>query len=268
MIPAPLFPDLPAKPAGGRQDGIARFGTGTLVLPWLGVLACRNECLRSALCNRFVAAFRVVGAVATDARDNLLGGYLVEQARQHWGIAGGIVGHLDRPDFQRGRVNAKVDLAPLATVVGTMLLRLPLAFAQHLDACTVDQQVQSRRRRLRSDRHRKTLLAPADRAEVGHLPVQSGQPEQTLRHTHGLAQGQIEQALNGQAELDRRLAVLRTAAPLAARTAVPAHVLVQPDQQRAAGFQCRVVVFPVGRSVLQLYGSNHAVSLPVLRLGR
>jgi len=134
-------------------------------------------------------------------------------------------------DFQRGRVNAQVNLAPLTTVVGTMLFGLPLTFAQLLDAGAVDQQVQSRRRRLCLHRHRKNLLAPADGAEVGHLPVQTRQLEQTLRHAHCLTQRQVEQALNRQTELNRRLAVLRAAVPLVTGTAVPAHVLVQPDEQ-------------------------------------
>jgi hypothetical protein len=41
------------------------------------------------------------------------------------------------------------------------------------------------------------LLTPADGAEVRHLPVQASELEQALRHTHRLAQGQIEQALDG-----------------------------------------------------------------------
>lgn len=76
------------------------------------------------------------------------------------------------------------------------------------------------------------------------------------------AQGQVEQALNRQAELDRRLAVLRTPAPLAAGTAVPVHVLVQPDEQVATRLQRRVVVFPIGRSVLRFCSGTHADSLP------
>jgi hypothetical protein len=94
------------------------------------------------------------------------------------------------------------------------------------------------------------LLAPANGAEVRHLSVQAGKLEQALRHAHRLAQGQIEQALDSQAKLDRRLAVLRSTAPLTAGTAVPAHVLVQPDEKRAARFQRRVAVFPISRSVL------------------
>jgi hypothetical protein len=87
------------------------------------------------------------------------------------------------------------------------------------------------------------FLAPADGTEVRHLPVQAGQLEQALRHPHRLTQRQIEQALDGQAELDRRLAVLWTAATLAAGTAVPAQILVQPDEQRATGLQRCVVFF-------------------------
>ena len=105
------------------------------------------------------------------------------------------------------------------------------------------------------------LLASADGTKVGHLPVRASKPEQALRHAHRLAQGQVKQALDGQAELDRRLAVLRAAAPLAARTNVPAHVFVQPDEQGATRLQRRVVVFPVGRSVLRFSWGTHAVSL-------
>ena len=106
------------------------------------------------------------------------------------------------------------------------------------------------------------LLAPANGAEVGHLPVQASELEQALRHAHRLAQGQIEQALDRQAKLDRRLAVLRATVSLAAGTAVPAHVLVQPDEQGAARLQRRVVVFPVGHSVFRFCWGAHTVSLP------
>ena len=54
----------------------------------------------------------------------------------------------------------------------------------------------------------------------------------------------------------------------AAGAAVPAHVLVQPNQQLAARFQRRVVFLPVGRSVLRFYRGTHAVSLPAQQLGR
>jgi hypothetical protein len=46
-----------------------------------------------------MTALCVIGAVATAARDVLFFGNLVEQARQHGRVAGGIVSHLDGPDF-------------------------------------------------------------------------------------------------------------------------------------------------------------------------
>lgn len=156
----------------------------------------QNHRLCPTLRNRFVTAFGVVGTIAADARDGLVSGNLVEQARQYWCTAGGIVCHFDGPDFQRVRVNSKVDLAPLAKVVGPMLFSFPLAFAQHFDARAVDLKLQSRCRRLRSNPHKKMLLATANGAEVGNLPVQASELEQALRHTHRLAQGQIEQALD------------------------------------------------------------------------
>jgi hypothetical protein len=85
------------------------------------------------------------------------------------------------------------------------------------------------------------LLAPANGAEVVYLPVQARALEQALRHAHRLAQGQVGQALNCQAELDCRLAVLWAAAPLAAGTAVPTHALVQQDKQGAPRLQRGVV---------------------------
>lgn len=93
--------------------------------------------------------------------------------------------------------------------------------------------------RLHPDRHRKRLLAPAGGAEVGHLPVQARQLEQALGHAHRLAQRQIGQALDRQTELNCRVPVHGRATPLAAGTTVPAHILVQPDQQLATRFQCR-----------------------------
>lgn len=86
-----------------------------------------------------------------------------------------------------------------------------------------------------------------------------------MRNARRLAQRQIEQALDRQAKLKRRLAVFRAAAPIAAGTAVPAHVLVQPGEQRTARFERRI--FPGGRSVLWLCWGTHAVSLRAHRLG-
>ncbi len=69
---------------------------------------------------------------------------------------------------------------------------------------------------------------------VRHRPVEASQAPQALCHAHGLTQGQIEQALDAQAELDRLVAERLAAPSLAARLAMPAHRRVKPDEQRAA----------------------------------
>ena len=267
MIAGPCLPYFSAKAARGGQDGIASFSAGMLILPWLGVLAGWDDGLHTALRNSPMAALGVIGAITIDARDALPLDDLLEQARQHRGVAGGVVGHLDRPDLQRIGVNVQVDLAPLTTIIGSMLLRFPLAFAKHLDARAIDQHVQSRGGRPSVNHHRQALPAPADGAEVRHLPVQAGQVEQALRHSHRLAQGQVEQALDRQAELNRCLAVLRDSPAVAAGAAVPAHVLVQLDEQRATGLQCCVIFFQIGRTILRLCWGTHDDSLPAHRLG-
>ena len=192
VIAAPLISDFSTQQARGRQDGVAGYGARTMVLPWLGVLVSGDNRLRPKLRNRFVTAFGVVGTITVDAGDDLVGGNLVQQARPHRRITGSVVGYFDSPDFQCGRINCEVDLAPLATVVGPMLFGLTPAFTEHLDASAVDKEVQSRCCRLRADRHEKMLLAPAYGTEVGQLPVQASKLEQALRHTHRLAQGQAK----------------------------------------------------------------------------
>jgi hypothetical protein len=78
VVGAPLLPDFPAKPVRGRQESVAGCGPRALSLSWLGVLASRDNRLRSTFRNRFVTAFGVEGTIAADAGDDLIGGNLVE----------------------------------------------------------------------------------------------------------------------------------------------------------------------------------------------
>jgi len=142
-----------------------------------------------------------------------------------------------------------------------MFLRLPLAFTEHFDATAVDQKMQACCRCLRFDRYGGMFLTPANGAEIRHLPVQTGQLEQALRHSHCLTQRQIKQALDRQAELNGLIAVLLRASPLATKFAVPAHLRVQPDEQRATCFERLVVRLPV-RCAVFLSSRFHAPSLP------
>lgn len=127
--------------------------------------------------------------------------------------------------------------------------------------------MQTRRGRAAWNDHLAMLLAPAHRAVVRRWPIQPRQPEQALLHAHGLAQREVEQAFDRQAELDGRIAEGRSTPALADRSAVPAHVAVQPDHQRATRFERCVVGLPVSGLVLWRVGLAHAVILSRL-LGR
>jgi hypothetical protein len=142
-----------------------------------------------------------------------------------------------------------------------MLLRLPFALAKHLDACAVHQQVRTRRGRHSADGDLQRLLAPAYRAVVRHRPVEPSQAQQALRHPHGPAQRQIEQALHTQAELDRLVAERLAARALATWLAMSVHVRIKPDEQRAACLEGFVVCLPVGGTVL-LWSWFHPLRLP------
>lgn len=86
-----------------------------------------------------MATLGVVGAIATHRGNPFRRRNLAQQLRQHRGIAHRVVGHFNRPDFQRLRIDAQMHLTPLAAVFRAVLFRFPLAFAQHLDAGAVDQ---------------------------------------------------------------------------------------------------------------------------------
>src|SRR5476649_1479726 len=98
---------------------------------------------------------------------------LLDQIGTNEVIASDIVRHLNGTDFQGRGIYAQMHLAPLPTVIRAMLLRFPFTFAQHLDAGTVDQQVQPCRRCVRRNLQGKILLAAANGAEIGNLPIQS-----------------------------------------------------------------------------------------------
>lgn len=74
---------------------------------------------------------------------------------------------------------------------------------------------------------------PAYRTVIGHWPIETGKLQEALRHAYSLAQRQTEEALDAQAELNCLVAELLAASSLAARLAMPVHVRIKPDEQRA-----------------------------------
>ena len=142
MIPTPALPDRTAQSLRRAQDLVARAGSWSVLLPgFLGILAHRNDRLGLAQRNRLVTGLGVVGAVAANRQQRFVWIDLPEQAGQYRRIAHRVGRDLDRPDLQRLRVDSDVQPAPLAPVLGAVLLPLPLAFAHHLQAGAVDQQV-------------------------------------------------------------------------------------------------------------------------------
>ena len=81
-----------------------------------------------------MARLGVVGAVPTDAGQRFIGWYLSQQLGQHGrttcAILHAVVGDLDSSNLQRLGINAHVHLAPLAPVLGPVLLAFPRAFAE------------------------------------------------------------------------------------------------------------------------------------------
>ncbi len=113
---------------------------------------------------------------------------------------------------------------------GPVLARAPLALAQNLDAGAVDEKVQGASVRTVRDVDDQPPLAPAQRAEVRHRPVQARQLQQARHQPFRLSQGQPKQRLQRQAGLDRRIAEGFRATTAAFGHCQPVHLRIEPDK--------------------------------------
>lgn len=133
-------------------------------------------------------------------------------------------------DVGRGGIHGQMDLAPPASALHPMLARPPLSIAEKPDAGAVNQQVQGAigapMRHLDGER----LLPTAQGRVVGHRPVHTGQLQQAGNHPGRLSERQLEQDLDGQPKLDRRIREQRGATEATVMRREPGHLLVQPDQ--------------------------------------
>ncbi len=161
MIITPSSPQRPAQMLCGAQDVVAGPGTDGVGLPRFGVLACRNDGIGPTSGDSVMAFTRVIGAIGGDRTDLLICGNLVEQFREHRGIAYIAAGDLDGAHFQRPLVDGQMDLAPDATAGGTVLARVPFAFSLDLDPGAVDEKMQRLTAPARCDVHDQRLLTPA-----------------------------------------------------------------------------------------------------------
>src|SRR6056297_218675 len=171
-------------------------------------------------------------------------------------------GDLDSADLQCFLINPEMDLAPHTPFGAAMLAGVPFAFALDLDPGAVDQQVQRALGATIWDADGEGLLAAAQRAEVGHRPVEADQAQQALDEAGRLPESHAEQHLHRKAGLDGGIAIgLLTAAP-ASRRSLPAHLGVKPDHQRAPAFERFIVGWPVPGLVDGGCRSAHASHLP------
>ena len=130
-----------------------------------------------------------------------------------------------------------------------MLADLPLSIAEELDPRAVDQQVERATGTPIGDLDRQCPLPLAQGRIVRNGPVQARHLQKAGHHPGRLPKRQLEQHLDGQTELDRRIGEYRRATGLAVMRREPGHLLVQPDQQRSALAQGGSVAGPVRRAV-------------------
>lgn len=257
MVSRPPFPESPSKVPGGAEGFIAGACCRAVLFPRSPVPPDRNDRGGLARDDGGVAAARVVGAVRGHGADLFALGDLVEQFRQDRAVAVPAGGELDGPDVGGCRVHGQMHLAPLAPPLHSMLAGLPFAIAEKLDAGTVHEQVQRPVGTAIRDLNRQGLLPPAQRGVIGNGPVQPRQAQETGNHSGGLPERQLEEHLDRKAELDRRAREDRRAPRSALMRREPGHLLVQPDQQRAALLQRRIVAGPVRRAVAGGFWFRH-----------
>ena len=120
----------------------------------------------------------------------------------------------------------------MASALNAVLTRLPFAIAEELNTGAVHEQVQRAIGATVRDLDGERLLPSAQGRVVRHGPIQVCQLQQAGNHPGRLPERQLEQDLDGQTELDRRIREYRRATWAAVRRREPGHILVEPDQQR------------------------------------
>ena len=195
MIAAPAFPDCPSEASGRANGFIAGLNAGGVLPPWPRVPASGYDRTGIACGNGFVAGSCVVGPIGADCGDGLILGDLVQQFRQHGGIAHSAAGNLNGADVPCLGIEAEVDLAPLTGLGRAVFAGEPLTIARCLDPSAVDQQVQRTRGGSAGNFNDQGLLPPTERAEVRHRPIEPCHLQQARHQPRGLAQRQPEQRL-------------------------------------------------------------------------
>ena len=87
-----------------------------------------------------------------------------------------------------------------------MLSSLPLAFALGLDVFAIDQKIHWAGTATLGLAHVQGLLAAAQGAVIGNIPIQTDQPQQALYKTGYMPKRHPEPLLKSRTGMDRRIA--------------------------------------------------------------
>ena len=123
VVSAPSSPERATQVFRRPQGFVARDRACRDSLPWLCILAGRDDCGSPAIGDGIMALSGVVGAVGCDTGDVLISGDLGQQFGQHGGIPNVAAGDLDGPNLQCLLVDPEMDFAPDAAFCTTMLAR-------------------------------------------------------------------------------------------------------------------------------------------------
>lgn len=143
MVAAPFFPDLPARLLDRAERLVPSVDARTIFLPWLSILADRNNSLGMTLGDCGMTLPRVVRAARADDCDPLIRRDLRQQIWQYRRVTNFVGCNLDRPDLHGLGVYPQVHFSPLPTARGAMLAGFPFPFARHLDTSAIDQQMET-----------------------------------------------------------------------------------------------------------------------------
>lgn len=187
----------------------------------------------------------VIGPIGGDGGNLLVRHDVVQKMGQHRSIADCTAGDFDSPHFQCFLVDAGVDFPPNLPSRTAVLARMPLAFTLHLEASAINQEVQRSLRPAIGNVHRKGLLAAAQRAEIGHRSVKTGQLQQARDEPRCSPKLHPKEDFDRQAHLDGCSAVGLLAATPPGGRGFPLHRRIKPDRQRSTLPQRLVIVMPV-----------------------
>src|SRR5476649_2602182 len=231
VISAALLPVPPAALANDIDRAVAPSGAGRSLRPGRRTITRRDRWCCPARRYRRVALVSVIRAIACV-----------------------LVRHQHGTNLAAVRVHRQMHLAPGTTLRITVLAYLPFALAKHLQADTVDYQMQ-RFAATQGRQHDVEIPgAAAQHRVVGHRQIGEGELVHTPCETLQRAQWQAKYLFESEQHLDDRVSVDAWSAALE-RMGLSARlpqVLPHPDRHVTSGDQPGVVDRPVFNPILAL----------------